>query len=219
MHTAQRRAESLRQSGCQRRGTDAPAENTHKQQIQHHIHRGGDDQIVQRVAAVPQRVKDAHEDVVHDGEQRTEEIVPEIGHGLGEHILRGAHPPQDGGGENDTQNGKRQTGTEPHGDVGMDGLDDGVVIPGTVTPGDDHAGAHCHAVEEADHHEDEVAGGTDRSQGGITQETAYHPGVKGVIKLLEDVSQKNREGEEQHSFPNRALGERALLLDHGARAS
>ena len=66
-------------------------------------------------------------------------------------------------------------------------------------------------VKEADHHEDQTAGGTDRGQGIIAYVVAHAPGVKSVIQLLEHISQEHRQGEEDHSLPNRAFGEGILL--------
>ena len=73
---------------------------------------------------------------------------------------------------------------------------------------EDDAGTHGYAVEEADHHKDEAAGGADRRQGVITQVVAHYPGIECVIKLLEHVAQEHGQGEKQHAFPNGTFRQR-----------
>ena len=63
----------------------------------------------------------------------------------------------------------------------MDGAVDGVIIPGTKVSRNHNTGTHGHAVEEADHQKNQIAGGTNGRHGVIPQEVAYAPSVKGVI--------------------------------------
>ena len=212
---AEQGADALGEGGCQSRCAYAPSEHAYKHQVQHHVNDGGDHQIIKRMAAVAQGVEDAHENIVHDGEQCAEEIVAEIGNGLGEHILRRAHPPKNGGGEGDAQHSQQRSRGKAHGDVRMDGPTHGGIVPGAVAPGNHNACAHGHTIEKADHHENQTSGGTDRRQGRVPQKASHDPGVKGVIELLEHISQKNGKGKQQHTLPNGALCERALFLHHG----
>ena len=74
-----------------------------------------------------------------------------------------------------------------------------------VAFGNEHTGTHGDALEEAHHHVDQACRGADRRQGGIAQVTAHHPGVEGVVKLLEEVAQENGEGKEQNFGPDGTL--------------
>lgn len=89
----------------------------------------------------------------------------------------------------------------------MDGLAHSVIVSGAVASGDQNTGTHSNAVEEADHQEDQAAGGADGGQCVVAYVIADAPGVKGIVKLLEDISQENGQGEKQHCFPDRPAGQ------------
>ena len=131
---------------------------------------------------------------------------------LGQYLLGGTHPPQDRGGEPHTQRRQQHTNHQTKGDAGVDGLAHRLVIFGTEIPGNDHTGAHRQSAEEADHHKNQAAGGTHRRQSIFTDVVAYAPGVEGVIKLLEQIAQKDRQSKQEHAFPDAALGQRQLLI-------
>ena len=101
--TAQQRADALGNGGGDGRRTDTETQTRYQHQIQHHIDAGGDHQIVQRMLAVAHRVEDAHEDVVHNGEDGAAEIIAEIGDGFRQYLRRSTHPPQNGGCEGNAQ--------------------------------------------------------------------------------------------------------------------
>ena len=140
------------------------------------------------------------------------EIIAEIADGLGKHFLRCAHPPQNGGGKQNTQNGQQDSCSKAKGHIGMDGFSHGGIILCAIVPGDDHTCAHGNTVEKADHHENQTAGRADSRQGGVAEKTPHNPGVKGVVKLLKHIAQKYRKGKQQHDFPDRPLGQRMLLV-------
>ena len=152
--------------------------------------------------AVAYGVEDSHKDIVHYGEQGTVEIETEIGNGLGHYLCRGAHPAQNRGSKGHAQNRQRNAGGEAEGDVRVNRPAHGGIVPGTVVPGDDDAGTHCHAVEESHHHEDQASGGTDRRQGVVSQKVPHDKRVKGVIELLKNIAQKHRERKEENLFPD-----------------
>ena len=157
MHTAQQCTDTLRNGGGHGGGTDPQTEHGNEQQIQHHIDAGGEDQIVQRVLAVAYGVEDAYENIVHHREDRTAEIVAEIADGLGQHLLRCSHPPQNRGGEDDTRNRQQNARRQAEGNIGMDGFAHIFLIPCAKIPGDDGAGPHGHTVEKANHHKNQAA--------------------------------------------------------------
>lgn len=206
MHEAQNGADSLRNGGCHGGRADTPIKNGYKQHIQTHIDTCRQDQVVKRMSAVANGVKNANENIVHYDENRTEEIIAKICDGFRQNLSRRAHPAKDHRRQRNAETGQNRTGHQTEGDGGMDGLAHTVVMASAEASGDDHAGAHSQAVEEADHHKDQTAGGADSGQRVVTDIVADAPGVEGVIKLLEYVSQEHRQGEKQHCFPDRALG-------------
>ena len=212
MDKTKNRADTLRDGGGHGGGTNAPAEAGHEQHIQHYIDRGGENEVIQGMLAITDGVEDAHENVVHHREDRAAEIESEILNGLGEYIGGSAHPSKDHGRQCHT--GYCQYGAcgKAKGNGGMDGLGHGVILFGTVGPGNDNAGTHGNTVEKTDHHKDEAAGRTYRCQSIITDIVSYAPGVKGIVELLKHVSQEHRKGEEQDRFPNRAFRQGGFLV-------
>ena len=96
----------------------------------------------------------------------------------------------------------------------MDGFFHGFVVPGAEKPGDDDTGTHGHTVEKAHQHEDQTGGGAYCRQGGVADVAAHHPGVEGVIKLLKKVAQEDRQGKQQHLFPDRTLRQGVGIRTH-----
>ena len=162
--------------------------------------------------AVAYGMEDAHEDIVHHCEDRAAEVAPEIQNGLGQHIRRSTHPTEDSRGKGDTHNGQRRTGTQTEGDIRVNGFAHGGKVLRAEIFGDDDTGTHGQTVEEADHHKDQTAGGTDCRKRIITDEVAYTPGVKGIIKLLKNVAQKDRKRKQKHGLPDGSLCQRVLLM-------
>ncbi len=94
----------------------------------------------------------------------------------------------------------------------VDGPAHGTVIPGTVIPGDHDAGTHGYPVEKADHEKDQITGGADCCKRIVVDKISDAPGVECIIKLLKHIAQKYRKGEKQHGFPDRPLGQAALMV-------
>ena len=155
--------------------------------------------------AVANCMENAHKDVVQHCKNGTAEIEPEVGHRLGHNTFRGVHPPENRGGENHAQHRQNAAGHQTESYICMDGDAHLSVIAGTVEPGNDHTGTHGDTVEESHKHKNQAAGGADCSQSGIADEFAHHPGVEGVVKLLKDIAQKNRQGEKEHLVPDGAF--------------
>ena len=65
-----------------------------KQQVQHQIDSGGGHEIVEGVTAVPHRLQNAHQNVIHDGTGRPGKVNPQIGHRVCHDLRRGIHPDQ-----------------------------------------------------------------------------------------------------------------------------
>ena len=216
---AQQSADALGNGGCDSGGCYAHLfvfgeYQTHQHQVQNDIDAGGDHQIVQWMAAVAHGMEYAHQQVVHDDEDGTGEIIPEIDDGEGQNLFWGTHPPEDGGGGTYTEDGQYDTKHQTEGHGGVNGIVHGFVIFGTEMLGDDDTGTHGKTIEKSYHQKHQTAGGTDRCQGIVTDEIAYCPGVKGVIKLLKNISQKNGKSEKENTFPDGTFGQGSLIAMH-----
>ena len=136
-------------------------EHRHEQQVQRHVQRGGEDEVVQRVEAVPQRAHDGHADIVEDDGEHPAKIDAEIGQRIGKHRLRRVHDEQQPGHQQKPHHGGQHRGDDAEQEVGVDGPDDVFLIFGSVVPGDDDAAADGDAVEKADDEEGQVPPGAD----------------------------------------------------------
>ena len=72
-----------------------------------------------------------------------------------------------------------------------------VGVPGAVGPGGDNGQAVADAQPKAHQQLIDGAAGAHRRQGGIPQNVAHDHGVGGVVQLLEQVGNKNRDGKNQ----------------------
>lgn len=197
--------DALRDCSGKRCRADSPMEVTNKQQVQHHIYKRGKDEIVQRMAAVSNCVEYADKNVVHNGENSTEEIVAEVNNRLWEYVGGGSHPAKNGRSEYNTGCRKHDSAAESKGYICVNGFLHGFIVFCAEVPGNDNTGTHGKTVEKAYHHKYKTAGGTDCSQSVVTQKIAYTPGIEGVVKLLKDIAQKNRKGKENQFFPDRTF--------------
>ena len=219
MYAAQQRADTLGDGGCHSSGTNTHTKSCHKDQIQNHVDNGRKNQVVQRMAAVSQSVKDAHKNVIHDCEQNTPGVVTEIADRLGHNLFGCSHPQQNGGGEDDARHRQYRAGNQAEGHVRMDGLVHGVIILGAKVPGNDYTGTHGYTIEESHQHKDQASRRAHRSQRRISDKLSHNPGVKSVIKLLKNVSQQHRQGKQKHGFPNGAGYQGGSLVIHGTTLS
>jgi len=211
MDKAKQGTNTLGDSGCHSGGTHIHIQNTHKQQVQNDVDAGRDHQIIQRMAAVPNGVEDAHKDIVHHNEGGAPKVTAEIADRLGENVFGCPHPLQNDGGQRYANDRQSHAGHKAEGDGGVDGFSHGLVLLGAEAPGDDHAGTHSKTLEKADHHENETAGGTDRRKGIVVNKESDTPGVKSVIKLLKYIPQEDGHSKQQHAFPNGTLSQRIVL--------
>ena len=205
--TAEQGADTLGNGGSQSRRTDTKAKIAHQQKIQSNVDEGGENQVVQRVLAVTDGVEDANKNIVHHGKEHAVGVISEIGDGLGQNTVGRLHPTQDGGGECDTQHRQQDACCQTESNIGMHGPFQGIMIFGTETFCDQNTGTHGNALKEAHHHMDQAGRGTDRRQCGVTQVSAYDPGVEGIIKLLKKIAKENGEREQQYFGPNGTFGE------------
>ena len=208
---AQEEADALGEHGGNGGPRHPPVEHRHKQEIQRHVQRGGDDEVVQRVEAVPQRAHDGHTDIIEDDGEHAAEIDAEIGQGVGQHRFRGVHDQQQAGHQQQPHHRGEHRGDDAEQEVGVDGPDHIFLVLGAVIPGDDHAAADGDAVEKADDQKGEAAAGADGGKGPVVGEIAQHPGIGQIVELLEQLPQKQGEGKGEDTLDDGALGQRRIL--------
>ena len=132
-----------------------PAEPGDKQQVEHHVHGGGEQQVIKRAAAVAQRVHDALARVVEHHRQHAGKIIAEIVDGVGQDLGVGVHPAQDVRRQPNAEPREQQPADGAHENVRMDGAlhARGVIRPEIARDGD--ARAERQPLKKADEQEDE----------------------------------------------------------------
>ena len=159
----------------------------HKDQVQDHVEDRSGDEVVEGVAAVPHGLKNAVGGVVEHQAQQPGAVDAKIGHRVGHHVLRRAHPGKNGGGKQDPQhaeNGQRRPQQQGEDDGGVDGAVYSVLILRAEIPGDNDACPDKHALKKTNDEEAEAPGGGHRRQSGLGVKVAHHKSVYRVIKLL-----------------------------------
>ena len=147
-------------------------------------------------------MENTNADIVHNCKDCAAEIITEINDGFGQDIRRGVHPTENCGRKGDTENGQQNAGGQTEGDVRMDGGAHILMILCAEEFCDNDTGAHGHTIEEANKHVNKAAGGTDCRKGGIADEFTYRPGVEGMVELLKNIAQKNRQGKKKDLLPD-----------------
>ena len=166
------------------------------------------------MAAVTQGLENAVGGIVEHQGQKPGAVDPEVEDGVGHHVLRRAHPGQDGGGEADAQDGQEDTRRQGKDHRGVDGGVHPLLVPGAVAAGDDDAGPHEDPLEKADEQVAQAPRGADGGKGVVAAEPAYHEGVRRVVELLEQVPQQKGQCKTEEDLPNDPLRHECFLFVH-----
>ena len=126
---------------------------------------------------------------------------------VGQYVCRRVHQGQQPGYQGQARNGGYQGGNQTKEKIRMDGPLGAAFIPGTKVPGNDHAAADTNAAEKSDDEESQVAAAAHRGEGTVFGKVANDPGIGHVVKLLQGLSQKKRQGKPQDGPRNRAGGQ------------
>ena len=177
-------------------------ERRDKRQVQHQIDHRGDDQVVQRMAAVPHRLQNPHEDVIHHKTQGAGKIDLEIGHSFLNNTVGGVHPKYDLGREQYARQRHQNPRHQAERHRGMDGPAEIPRIIGAEILGYDHAGAGGNAAEEANQHKNQAAGRTDSRQRTAPQEISHDQRIHRIVHLLEQIPQQERQRKKRNPLPD-----------------
>lgn len=186
-------------------GADAEAEDGDKQQVQHNVDGGRHDQVNERVAAVPDGLQNAHKDIVHDKGEGTEKINTEVDRGLWQHIGGCPHPDKDAGSQDGARNGQKDARGKPESNRRVDGFLHFFYFLRAVIPGDDNSRAHGYSLKETDHQKNQVARRADGGERVAAKKVSNNQGIGGIVQLLKQISQKERERESDELLPDAAL--------------
>ena len=189
----------------------AHAEDHDEHQIQHDVGHRGPCQIDEGAAGVSGGVQDAGSHVVHYTEQHAAKIDADVGHGIPQHLGGGIHGHQQGPAAGDAAHSEQQAHDHGDGQRGVHGLLGFPVVLGPQELRHHHARAHGQALAEAD---EQVDGGTAGAHGGQrvgTDKVAHDDAVGGVVQLLQQVAEDQRQGEQQQALHDAALGHQIVL--------
>ena len=81
-----------------------------------------------------------------------------------------------------------------------------------IVAGNHDAGSDGDAVEKADKKKNQTSGRTDCREGIASEKVADDQRISSVVHLLKQISEKERKGEGNDTFPDRSLGQQCCLL-------
>ena len=189
----QHRADELGSYGCNRRPGNAHAQNHHAQQIHENIHNTGNGKEDQGPPGVSHGPQNAGAHIVHHGGQRSGKVQPDVGLGIGKAGVRGAHDDQKPGRGEHAEGSDDETQNQRQRHAGVQGILSSPVVAGPVELGQQHRCAGAETDEEAVQQIHQRGGGAHGGKGLGTHEPAHNDGIHGIVKLLEEGSQQNRE--------------------------
>ena len=192
--------------GGQRCAEDSHFERHDEQKIQADVQGAGQDQEVQRRFAVAQGAHDAGDHVVQKDERDAGEDPANIDDRTVQDVLRRLHQHQQRAGQGHRGDGKHyaECDAQPGGISHM--AAQVAVIPCAEQLSDGDGKTIADANDEAQDQVVDGAGGADRRQRTDAAETAYDDGICQRVKLLEQIAQHKRQGEEQDHFQRAAAG-------------
>ena len=183
-----------------------------KEEVQRDIDQRREDQIVQRVRAVADGSQDAHAEVIQHDSHRAGKIVAEIGDGIRHDLLRRTHHIQHPWRKDHAEHGQEHARRDAEQHRRMHGDAEPCVVLRAEIARDHNARTDGNAAEKAHEQENQTARRGDRGILRIAQVPPDDQGIGGVIKLLKDLTEKDRDGKRRHTLPDRPLQQRGLLL-------
>ena len=165
-----------------------------------------DAQIHQRAAGVAGGVQDAGGHVIHHAEQHPAEVDADIGHGIGQHLGGGVHGHQQSAPAGNAAHRQQKPHDHCNGKGGVHRLAGLLVVARAQILRDHHARAHGKPLTEADEQIDGRPAGAHGGKGIAAHKIAHDDAVGGVVHLLQQVAEDQRQGKQQQAFYNAALG-------------
>ena len=206
-HHHQRRADDLGGHGGNGRPGHPHFQNDHAEQIHENIHNTGNGQEDERPPGIAHGPQDSGTHVIHHGGQGPGKVQPDIGLGIGQAAVRGAHVYQNPGGGENAQGGDNQSQNQGQGHAGMQGILSSAPVSRAIELGQQHRGAGAEADEEAVQQIHQRGGGAHGGKGLGAYEPAHDNCVHGIVKLLEEGSQQDGEEKCKQLLPDHPFGD------------
>ena len=192
-------------------GGNGSARHAHPQpydehKVQHDIGHRRPCQIHQRAAGVAGGVQDAGGHVIHHAEQHPAKVDADIGHGIGQHLGGGVHGHQQSPPAGNAAHRQQKPHDHRNGKGGVHRLAGLPAITRAQILRYHHARAHGKPLTEADEQVDGRPAGAHGGKGVAAHKIAHDDAVGGVVHLLQQVAEDQRQGEQQQTFYNAALG-------------
>ena len=182
------------------------AEDEDEKEVKQDVGDRRGEQVIEGMARVADGAQDPCAHIVDEKPRKPRKVDDEVFLGEGEDLTVAAveHQAQNGGGEGDADHGEEDGEDERHHDRGVDGALDLILLLRAVVARDDNARAAGQPRENADHTVDDRADVTDGGVRGVLARLADDPGIDHVVKLLEEVTDKERQGKENEIPHDRA---------------
>ena len=184
VNEAERAARALRDDGRHGGGPHAPAEHADEENIERDVDERGNDEVVQRAAAVAKGVQNARAHIVEHRCQHAEEVVAKVFDRLRHDLRVGIHPDEERRCEEYADDRQQRAGDDAESEVRMDGARDIFVVARAEVLGDGDARAHGRTDEETREQHDERAGRADGGEGVRAEVLSHDESVGRAVKLL-----------------------------------
>ena len=170
--------------------------------IQHHIHQTGQNQEHQRRPGVAQRADNAGQQIIQHGGGNAKENHPDIIVGVGEGLLRGVHPAQNGSAQGGGRQRDNQSndGSQPDHVAHEPAKALKILLTELLGHGDGKAGADT--VAQSQHQKVDGAGRANARQRVYPQKFTNHDRIHHAVKLLKQQAKQQR----QHKGKNQLHG-------------
>ncbi len=174
-------AEPLRNGGGNSGRSDTEAEYSHKQHIKCNIEKSGENQIIQRVSAVADGMKNPDENVVHHNKNGPEKIIAEICDGFRENLIGCAHPLQNDWGQRNPCNSQHNADHQTECNGCVNGFAHIFKLFCSENTGNHDPCAHGNTIEKTDHHKNQTARRADSRQGIVAYVIADTPRIECIV--------------------------------------
>ncbi len=205
MHHTKHDARRLRNYRRCRRRPDTPVKCADKQQIQHNVENRRKNQIIQGTPAVTQRIHNAAADIVQYHRQRAQKIIAEILHGIRHHLCICLHPSKEGRGKRNPRHRQYHPACNTKRQNRMNGTGNLLLVARSEKFGNHHAATHCRSHKKTYHQKNQRTRRSDRGKRVRPQKLAYNQRIRRIVKLLEHLTQENRQRKAQHQGVRIAL--------------
>ena len=202
----QHSADRLADNGRKSRRADTHPHTADQNDIQHNVDNRRRNQIPHGAAAVADRLQNAGAHIVHDHRDRAEKVGAEVRHRVDQNVFGRTHPAQDLRGQQHAHHRQHRARRKPQRHRGVDRAAQTFPVLGTEIPRHHNARAQRHAVDKARQQKNQAAGGADRRQRLAAQKIAHDQRVGGIVQLLKQVADEDRQGKQQHPLGHAAFG-------------